>query len=607
MGLVDDLGKWRDPEAVVERTRGDAGLAETLDEYRARREKIPDTAPVHWRLAEWCEQEGLEAEAAVHLKAVVRLDPTRQDAWKKLGYRKQDGRWTTSEQVAAERAEADARRKADARWRPLLRKWKGWLGQKTKRAEAERALAGLDDPRAVPSIWGVFATGGPDDQDRAVLLLRQFDSPVATRALATLAVIGTTAEVRRLAAESLAGRDPREFAVPLIGLLRDPVKYEVRQVMGPGMPGELYIEGERANIRRFYEAPPPLATMNPGDVVGFDAYGLPIVNRAFGYGMMPVAAAIDPQYWGAPDLTGAPDFLARTKLGEAGRALGQKMVRNQKNTDAIAAGLPGGFVPFPLMAQVPVGQLMVMAERQAEFSRQRLEKDVAELVRYNVDVEEVNDRAMGALKAATGENPGSERGDWVKWWTRLAETVSSASPAPRGSDRGADSSPVRGRARVSSLGEETPVRTLSGLRPIENLRAGDKVLTQDTASGALGFVTVETIRRVAGEPVKAITLGDEEIVATDLERLWVAGKGWVMARDLKPGDAIRALGGVVRVSAVADAGTKPVCHVQVAEGRGIFVGRRGILAHDDRMARPVTTPFDLAAGAASPGRGARAK
>ena len=104
----------------------------------------------------------------------------------------------------------------------------------------------------MPAIWGAFATGGPDDQERAVLLLRQVDAPIAARALATLAVVGTTAGVRRLAADSLAGRDPREFAVPLIGLLRDPVKFEVRQVQGPGMPGELYIEGERANTRRFY-------------------------------------------------------------------------------------------------------------------------------------------------------------------------------------------------------------------------------------------------------------------------------------------------------------------------------------------------------------------
>ena len=242
--------------------------------------------------------------------------------------------------------------------------------------------------------------------------------------------------------------------------------------------------------------------MNPGDIVSFDANGLPVANRAFGYGMMPVAAAIDPLYWGAPDLTGAPEFLARSGLGEAGRALGKKMVRNQKQSEAIGAGLPGVFVPFPLVAQVPVGQLMAQAERQAEFSRQRLEKDVADLVRYNADVDEVNDRATGALTAATGENPGSERGDWVKWWTGLAETVSSASPAPRSPERGEDPAPARGRSRVTSFGAETPVRTLSGLQPIENLRAGDKVLTQDTASGALGFATVVTIRRVASEPVR---------------------------------------------------------------------------------------------------------
>jgi len=31
----------------------------------------------------------------------------------------------------------------------------------------------------------------------------------------------------------------------LIGLIRDPIRYEVRPVRGPAMPGELFVEGRR--------------------------------------------------------------------------------------------------------------------------------------------------------------------------------------------------------------------------------------------------------------------------------------------------------------------------------------------------------------------------
>jgi hypothetical protein len=609
LGQVANQGRWEKSEEAAALYRADANLAETLAQYHARRDKLPETAEAHGQMAEWCKQNGLGDEAVVHLAAVVRLDPRRESAWKKLGYQKHNGRWVAAEQMAAGRAEIDARRRADARWRPLLRKWKDWLGQKRKRAEVERALTAIVDPRAVPAIWSVFATGGPGDQERAVLLLHQVDAPAAALALASLSVLGASAEVQRLAANSLAGRDPREFAALLIGMLREPVNYEVRQVGGPGTPGELYIKGERANTRRFYAAPAPLATLNPGEVVGFDSDGLPVINRVVGYRNMPLAGAIDPFYWGAPNLTGVPDLLSRAGLGAAGRGLGQRMIQNQQQATAIGESLqrtdPYAFIPAPLEARVPVGQLMAQAEQQAELSRRRLEEDVAALARYNADVGRINDRAVLALRTALGTNPGPNPGDWVKWVTDLAERTTSASPCPKDRERGADDAQVGRLPWAPSFAAGTPVWTLSGLRPAEEIRAGDKVLTQDTASGALGFVPAVTIRQVAREPVKEIRFGDAAIIGTDLERFWVAGKGWVMARDLKLGDTVRVLGGVVRVAAIEDAAARPVCHIQVPEGRGIFVGQPGILAHDDRLYRPVSDPFDAAASSQEPGTGAR--
>lgn len=87
----------------------------------------------------------------------------------------------------------------------------------------------------------------------------------------------------------------------------------------------------------------------------------------------------------------------------------------------------------------------------------------------------------------------------------------------------------------------------------------------------------------------------ESIVATGIHRLWIAGKGWTMVRELKPGDVLRTLGGVARVESVAPEKTQPVYNLKVAEGESYFVGRSGVLAHDNSMINPVLEPFDALA------------
>jgi hypothetical protein len=141
----------------------------------------------------------------------------------------------------------------------------------------------------------------------------------------------------------------------------------------------------------------------------------------------------------------------------------------------------------------------------------------------------------------------------------------------------------------------TVLWTLSGVHDIESIRTGDQVLTQDTDSGALTYRAVLAIHHTTNQPIKAIALADATIEATHLERFWLAGTGWVMAGDLKPGDLARSMSGLRRVTKIADAPPRPVYHVQVGNGRGILVGRAGVLAHDEQIGRPVAVPFDSAA------------
>src|SRR5262249_33278101 len=137
LGQVADAGRWGRPEAVAERVKADAARSAALAEYEARRAKTPRTADAQWKLALWCEENGLAPEAQAHLMMVVRHDPSPEAAWKRLGYRKVGGRWMTDAQIAAIKAEVEAQEQADRHWRPLLTKWKGRLDQKHKRDAAE--------------------------------------------------------------------------------------------------------------------------------------------------------------------------------------------------------------------------------------------------------------------------------------------------------------------------------------------------------------------------------------------------------------------------------------------------------------------------------------
>ncbi len=331
MGLVRDANAWRKPEQVAQRMKSDAEGA-ALAEYNARRDRTPMTADAQWDLALWCEQHGLKPEATAHLMAVVRLDPSRESAWKRLGCREFKGRWLNEEQIQAVIAESEAQEKADRHWRPHLARLRDDLRNPRKRAQAETDLAALTDPRAVPSVWKVFALGGADEQRRASQILAQIDGPAASKALATIAVFARSDEARRAAAESLPWRDPREFMSLLIQHVRKKIDYEVKHVAGPGSPGELFVAGEKLNLHRVYSSPNPADIARPGDfLLGYDALGRPIAGRVVGFNDQTLLPNRDALGWNGPDLSGLPEFLANSPLGATGQQAAQQAVASLRS------------------------------------------------------------------------------------------------------------------------------------------------------------------------------------------------------------------------------------------------------------------------------------
>jgi Pretoxin HINT domain len=596
MGMVAHGGKWERPDDVGREIKADEAMVARLAEYNARRERLTRSAEANWKLALWCEQVGLKAEARAHLAAVTQLDPAREAAWKHLGFKKVNGRWVTEARLAAERIEAKVQKQADSHWKPLLARWAGWLRGKNeaRKREAEAALAAVSDPRAVPTVWAVLAGGDGALQPKAVPVLAQIDSPVASRALAMLAVFGRTGEVRQAATETLRRRDPRDVIGLLVGLIRAPLKYEIRPGKTRNSPAELFVNGERYNIQRQYSIEQGtydlLATLPPrifDPSVPFDPFSpqnLGTAMRGVGiYWMTGQGTSIQPAGPGPLQQQAAAGNPAARMVAQAANPGQQQALINQQmmNTQSLAA-----------MRDVQIAQQMMALNQVVELSRQQLRNDIQAVEAYNANARQVNDRTLGVLNDLTGQDFGNSQDKWQAWWAdQRGYSYTAPDPSTKPTYTEIVDNPVV-LPHHACFAAGTQVHTIDGPRPIESIRVGDRVLSQEPRTGELAFTPVVAAFHNKPAATLRIELGDKAIVATGIHRFWKAGTGWTMARDLKTGDLVRVLGGTARVGAVATDVVQPVFNLEVADGHSFFVGRLGALVHDNSAVQPVNAPFD---------------
>jgi hypothetical protein len=632
MGLVAYHGKWERPDQISQAVRSDPERNARIQEYLQRRAKTPDRAPDQWKLAVWCEQNDLKQQATAHLFRVLQLDPSRDAAWKHLGYKRMAGHWDKPERVAAAKAEAQAQHRADKHWKPILETILSGLTSKDKarQAQAEKSLGDVSDARAVPMIWIIFVNGAVPHQKFAVRLLGQIDSPGSSRALALLALMSRSAEVRSNATKLLRQRDPRDFAAVLIALLRAPIKYEIRPVNGPGSQGQLVIKQPDKNVKRLYSPPSaPNVPILPGDQVSMDANGLPVLIRelgtyqqttpiSIGNGSLSAVAAM----FGLPTAS-IPALLSQRGMpAELSQELGITLARTTVPKSIDLGGPVRGRRDATVTInremtvnremEIPIGQMMVDAQRTAQVAQQQLANDVQAIEDYNAPIAEMNQRVRQVLTDSIGIDYGPEKLAWEKWLVDLSGYAYSAPRSyddkptmveevplpyqpqaqPLVVDRPIGAGTIIRQVHYSCFGAGTLVRTLDGTMAIEKIRAGDLVLTQDPKTGELNYQPVVTAYHNPPNATLRIDLGTETIVATGIHRLWKAGRGWVMARELKPGDALRTMGGLAVVKSVEKEQVQPVFNLQVAEGESFFVGGSGVLAHDNSLVSPTPSPFD---------------
>ncbi len=154
--------------------------------------------------------------------------------------------------------------------------------------------------------------------------------------------------------------------------------------------------------------------------------------------------------------------------------------------------------------------------------------------------------------------------------------------------------PTLPELRCECLVKGTLVQTATGLKPVDEIHAGELVLSQEIQSGELSLKPVcAPTRRPAGD-VMTIAFAESDagvVQATPGHGWFVSGSGWVRTKNLKTGMRIHTATGNVEVESVSlNEKAEITYNLIVADNHTYFVGKDRMLSYDNTPISPTSRP-----------------
>ncbi len=492
-------------------------------------------------LARWCRKHEKPEDERWHWLNVLQLQPQHEGAQRRLGLYWHRGQLMTREEIAeskrmARRQENEAKEYRET-WLERIEAWREAVtsGDADERQEVLKEVQAVDDVNALAMIDHVLAAL---DHELAVDLVRvaaKLDEPSSSQMLIRQAVDSPSSEARELAITELKNRSQYAYVPHLMEALRMPIEFDYGIYLSPN--GDIHYRHD------FYEV-----------------------------GMMR-----DTSRRVRHSLRHDPYAMFSTVFHDrSGLVLGA----TPKNPDQIAR------------ANAEIAHERTQKVHQATAQADQLEQQVR---RHNELVIARNAKIQSVLAQTTGQQH-KTAADWWSWWFDYNEYAPREKPVDhqeqslafetgaRGTLRGRNSTKY---IRVGScFAKGTPVWTQTGLKPIEEIRVGDKIYSQNPDTGELA------LKRVLGKTLRPPTeiirigIGKDEILTTRGHPFWASGHGWRMAKFLEPEMLLRTTHGSLPIELIEYAGEWPAHNLIVDDYHCYFVGQEGLLAHDNRMRTP---------------------
>ncbi len=521
-GFIHSGGQWLPYENSV----AEGEQAANIEEYRKQRTTLAVEPHGAWKLANWCRKNGMLDQERVHLLQVLAdRDPTVKSdtVYERLGCRKVGEGWVSPQ----ERLET-ARIKSEIE--TSFKRWESKLaaiiqqleGTPKQRKLAERRLAEITDPSAVPAILNAFCLSTQSMADYGVRTISQIPEYQASRALAGQAAFSPWKPVRTTAIELLKQRKLVEFAPDLLLMLSNPVRTKHNldvQTDGFRVPN-FRLNWDYAWIEETHD------TIRVG------------IRRLF-----PISS---------------PSGFA------TGSGFSPTFARNPSEARA------------ELNARIG-SRLLDLFDQSENLDY------TADLM--NDARKEINER-VGVVLSSCSEMPmTSEPKIWWNWWANYSDSQLPTQKNivvvdERKTQPNVPSIAVAQRLH-SCLVAGTPVWTERGFVAIEQIQPGDRVLAKDVETGELAYKPVLQTTIRPPTPVHQFEVDGKTIVASLGHHFWISGEGWTKTRELILDHPVHTVTGMRRITLVEDKGEiEPVYNLVVADFHTYFVGDAMVLSHD---------------------------
>ena len=457
---------------------------------------------------------------------------------------------------------------AAAKWIPRLEKLRDRVLSDTagQGEKARQELLAIRDPEAIEAIGSIFFSQTGEMALLGVEMLKCIQSPQAAAVLAWCAVSSPWEPVRQAAVTALRSQEKHDYVPILLDALQTPAEGSTSTASSPGtgLRIGLGFQENQDSSTRYWDVT---------ERVKVHPYWWTLPLRYNPTNPDPVAA-----HFNYSDVQGANRYTTQGRWYFIADPSGRLQY---KHTDATQTKTTTTFTPTAVVT--PYSQ--PTTAQAAAYQQQ------AQTARYNTAVTAQNTAIGNALAEATGDKRPSSPSQWWDWWYDDNE-VYVPSAQPQSAFRPSQSKTSAGEETPAQPGDclaaGTPVCTETGPTAVEKVAVGDRVFCCDPDTGCLALKPVlgKTVRP-EGQLLK-ICAGGKEIEASGGQVFWVAGRGWVKARDLRPGMQLHTIRGTLPVESTEAGAVQKTFSLAVADFSTFFVGKAAILTHNNTIRRPTT-------------------
>lgn len=479
----------------------------------------------HRRMALWCANHGMRERSQAHWFAVLDLDRNDSVARKELGHMRIEGRWFTPKEIQAASLAAEDNLASIKKWMPRVQRWITTLeGQDVKkRLKVLEEVGEVSDPTILPAVAIAVPQVKTDTALHLVPLVRRFHSQSACNTLVQMAILGQSSEVREAAIQGLKKYQLEVFVPGLLDLISPPSELNHHIVTQPN--GELVLQLVQERELR--------------------------------------------------------DRIEKNKIETV------LISRNQTSMQTLRIDIPRDSLMLDrqgvLMINNPLAESVAMSEssRIAEDAHSAFEK-------ANASKRLLQRSIVHVLRSTTGEDLGDDPKSWWGWWEHYEDSfLAGGKPVEVHSASYRDDSIYTTEevevvfVRTDCLVAGTPIQTEMGLKPIDTLRVGDRVVTQHIPTGEIRLKPVLRATQRGGSIARTLSLSNgETITATLGHRWWVIGKGWVKTKDLEPDMLLRTAFDCVEIKSLTEVEVPGTFNLMTEHDHTYFVGESRALSFD---------------------------